>query len=198
MARPDIPDPEYDGVPSQCWVIRIPKTGSGTLVAVCGPISRTMLSHSEGLDDVLVRSGGTPGAVLASVRHPVDRFRSAFDMYQRQGEMEYRGFESLEEFVDAGPAEWHKPRWGSAFWSQTYWLKSIEHIRRWGVTVLYTPQMDQQLIALKVAGWPIMPTGSNMNRHDAGPRRSLFTDPTGKVREWYAPDLRMLEALGYE
>jgi len=191
---PLVPPPAPDSV----WVLRIPKTGSGTLVRACGPLTRTMLSHSESLSDVVTRSGGNPGVIVASVRHPVDRFRSAFDMYNRQGEMESHGFRRVEDFVAAGPGEWNQPYWGSAFWRQTYWLQSPEVVRRYGVNVFHTPQMSEQLRVLKTHGWRLLDPDSHGNRHDAGASRSLFTDSTGAVREWYADDLRLLEGLGYE
>jgi hypothetical protein len=193
MGRPDIPHPDFDPIPDRVWVLRIPKTGSGTLVAVMGKMSRGLLSHSENLDDVLARSGGGYCGIVAAVRDPVARFRSGFDMYRLQGHTP-KGM-TVQDFADLGPGEWLKPDWGSAFWRQTYWLRSVEHVRRWGVTVLNTPQLDEQLQALRAKGWPLM--GASHVRHNAGGRRSLFTDPTGIVREWYADDMDLVAGLGY-
>lgn len=160
------------------------------MVARFGKLGRTMLSHSENLDDILVRTGNMPGQIVASVRDPVERFRSAFDMYRANGQT---GTMTLEEFQARGPGEWLRPDWGSAFWRQTYWLRDIEHVRRWGVLCLNTATLDEQMDELKAKGWDLLES----HQHHKARTRSKAVDPTGIVRDYYADDYALLQALGY-
>lgn len=106
--------------------LRIPKAASSAVVSTLGEYT-DIEDHYYRLEDV--PDGDIAFAVL---RDPVDRFRSAFDMFWHDERMPVRDYGTIDAFIDAGPTAWDD----LAFWPSVYWLRSAEYVRARGAIVM--------------------------------------------------------------
>lgn len=162
--------------------LRIPKAGSGALVIALRDLGE-LPDHEYRLADV--PDGDLAFAVL---RDPVERFRSAYDMYHNDGtgDMAAR-FPTVDDFIQAGPDEWLDPVWGSAFWHATWWLRDADYVRERGAIVLAAETFADDLAAMGFSRPPIMHAA--FRRSVVGERERAFLQHT------YSDDYELREAL---
>ena len=120
---------------------------------------------------------------FAIVRDPIDRFRSAYDMYRKNGKM--GAFPTVDDFIRAGPTEWMREEWGSGFWPLTWWLDSADYVRQRDIIVMHIDSWADDM-------WH-MGLGRPGTTHEAE-QRSVVTE-RWPLLDHYAADYELLEGL---
>lgn len=162
-------------------ILRIPKAASSALVKATRYVAEHPKHHEHRL-----RDWPRSDLVLAVTRDPLDRFRSAYDMYVRDGTGNMRErFPRVDDFIAAGPDEWMHEMWGSAFWPQTYWLESADYVHSRDIIVMPIETFGDDMEAMGLER-PVL------SHHE--PRPSVINEP-GPLLEYYGPVIEMLAAL---
>lgn len=164
-------------------LVHIPKTGGTSLNAL--PLVKRWEHHNR-LSDV-------PDPAIVILRDPVDRFRSAFDMYKMQ--RHYLG--SLDEFM-ADLDEHLSHDWpGYAFRPQTWWVD--DDIASRDVLILRTEWLDALY-------GDLLPGIGSLRRNESRPiwsqsppiwwtKTRLLPKYRARIRRRYAEDYDLLERL---
>ncbi len=171
-------------------ILRIPKTGSRYLSYI---LQGDHFQHPHEFNLWMVPRGAD---AIACVRDPVQRFRSAYDMYRKDEKLNIP--DNVDEFIAQGPYYWAKDVFGSAFRPQTWWLHSAAYVAERGATILHTETLSEELVAM---GCKSLPLNHWAYHAAANPRADKVNHVStvtndGPIREHYAGDYRLLEELG--
>jgi hypothetical protein len=165
---------------SDLYALRIPKAASSAIVNNCGEYARMRLTdHSLRLADV-----PEDAVAIAVLRDPIDRFRSAYDMFWNDNRLPVRAYGdgNIDDFIKAGPDAWDD----IAFYPATWWLGDAEYVRKRGVIVIPYERLNESLDAMGF-GARIAPTHVAVRRH--------VPTVTAPLRSHYAEDYALREAL---
>jgi hypothetical protein len=167
----------------EMYALRIPKAASQALVDTLKDIAFIPV-HEFSL--TYVPEGKLAWAIM---RDPVQRFRSAFDMYTvwPQSNLLER-FPTVDDFVAAGPEEWMSPEWGCGYWKAKWWLRSAEYVRERGAIVLDYRTFNDDLEAM---GFPRPGVAHPTTRG----KTTMSADSVLRLKDYYADDYRLMEEL---
>lgn len=187
--------PSHTRVP-KLWQLHIPKTGGWALCNALGAQSHRM-GHSTRLRQI-----PEDAPVITTVRDPVARWVSAFDMCARQLRQFQRPYEVASDFAvnDDGRA-WLEEHFEHVFRHLTWWLESPEYVKERGVIVLHTETLDDDWETVKakhgLTGELAPPGHGHRNDHrDQGTVKSVLTpEAMTTLDAVYADDYALLEGL---
>ncbi len=191
--------PPPETVTWRASLLHIPKTGGTALGAALG-----RYAHRMGHGMTLMQLPLWP-PIIAIVRDPVARWRSAWDMTARQRTNTYAPFERWGENPNDYPKDpeamqFLEGHWGKAFWPQTYWLRDAPYAlsRCWYIAHTETLTEDFELLrdALDARGCE-MPGPTHPARNAVPGSPTVLTDEAKDgIRDYYADDCALLAALG--
>lgn len=166
----------------EMYVLRIPKAASQALVDTLKDIAFIPV-HEFSL--TYVPTGKLAWAIL---RDPVDRFRSAYDMYSVWPQTNLlERFPTIDDFVAAGPQEWMSPEWGCGYWKASWWLKSADYVRERGAIVIDYRTLNEDLVAM---GFP-RPGVAHFTTRST----TMSADSVLRLKGYYEDDYRLMEEL---
>jgi hypothetical protein len=176
-------------------LLHIPKTGG---VALSRALGRHVFSmgHTSRLEDLPIWP-----PIITIVRDPAARFVSAWDMVYRQksGIPEFERWPTPSEAALVPEARaWLEDYWGRAFLPQVHWLRDASYAlgRCWYIAHTETLTRDFETIrdALGLVGCEMPMTVARRNANP-GEKSTLTDAAAAAIREHYADDIRLLEAL---
>lgn len=179
-------------------LLRITKTGSESLLRALRMVP-TVTVH-EGVEGHAVRLEDVPDDAIPiiSLRDPVERFRSGYDMNARTnyGGMVDEWPTANDLAQDIAKVMWDM-KWGFTFLPQVYWVRGVEYLLSRKPMLTMTEDIDSFIVT-----FPDGPVNAHKQRYNAqtsfrGLQPSKLSPVAIRaVREAYAADMHMLQTLG--
>lgn len=181
----------------QFELLRIPKTGSESLkqafmYAPLVLVHNGVVGHGVQLDDV----PETRTAII-TLRDPVQRFRSGYDMNVRDNEAGIRErYPTVNDMAMDIANIMYDMEWGYTYLPQSYWVRGSKYLIERNSVWMMTAQIDQFISEFKTKGM-VKPKQHHNSQDIFGLKRSELTPIAKKaVMDAYAADYHMLSELG--
>lgn len=180
----------------QFELLRIPKTGSESLKQAFMYAPLVMVHNGvegHGVTMWEVPERRTP---IVTLRDPVARFRSGYDMNYRDNEANIRErYPTVNDLAMDIKNVMYNMEWGFTYLPQSYWVRGAEYLKERKAYWIMTPDIDRFLQTFKTKGMRI-PTQHHNSQDIFGLKRSTLTPQArGAIMEAYAADYQMFRDL---
>jgi hypothetical protein len=176
-------------------LLRITKTGSGSLVNAL-ETSSVVITHGKGGHRVRLENVPAGNTAIISIRDPIERCRSGFDMTTRLNNNNIRErYPTIDLWVEALRVNMYNQEWGATYLPQVQWTGGAAYMRERKAIIVQTNEMTQFINTFDVPGIRrnIVPA----HAHPGKPSR-MSPHSAGIIEEIYAADYAMLRGLGIQ
>lgn len=181
----------------QYELLRIPKTGSESLKQAF--MSAPLVLVHNGVEGHGVTMWEVPErrTPIVTLRDPIQRFRSGYDMNFRDNEANIRErYPTADDLALDIKNVMYNMEWGFTYLPQSYWCRGAEYVKDREAIWILTPMLDQFMKTFSTKGMRIPASRHNSHEAMGGQRSKLSPIAMKAIEEAYASDYQMLKDLG--
>lgn len=180
-------------------LLRVTKTGSESLLRAFRDSPDIKVHETTKGHDVALHHVPDERIAIVSLRDPVRRFRSGYDMNFRDNHRNIRErYPTASHFAEALPDIMHDAEWGYTYRPQILWTGGAERMKERNVIWCLTEDIDDLIRTFAGNADGIHQHGVHWNSQDhfGLPRSTLTPLAINAIMQAYRADFRMLRQLG--